>query len=204
MAGLANGCDECVIHYPRHRRRSHREAEGVDRAGAALCRRTAPPLETDRRRPELHVVGPAFRHAGDRHPDIGRHFGRRLHPSERLRRRDHDAPWAAGHGRGRRVHHGNHPQEHPRAGDRSDDSGRRGRQEGEGRRDRDAGADAPAGRDHHGRAADGRPPDAGAALHHRHAGKATDEADYLVSGNGRRGTVRLIKSGEVSEVGARK
>ena len=34
--------------------------------------------------------------------------------------------------------------------------------------------------------------------------KITDEADYLVSGNGRRGTVRLIKSGEVSEVGARK
>jgi len=34
--------------------------------------------------------------------------------------------------------------------------------------------------------------------------KVTDEADYLVSGNGRRGTVRLIKSGEVSEVGARK
>lgn len=31
-----------------------------------------------------------------------------------------------------------------------------------------------------------------------------DEADYLVSGNGRRGTVRMIKSGEVSEVGARK
>lgn len=30
------------------------------------------------------------------------------------------------------------------------------------------------------------------------------EADYLVNGNGRRGTVRLIKSGEVSEVGARK
>jgi pilus assembly protein CpaB len=30
-----------------------------------------------------------------------------------------------------------------------------------------------------------------------------DEADYLVSGNGRRGTVRMIKSGEVSEVGAR-
>ena len=30
------------------------------------------------------------------------------------------------------------------------------------------------------------------------------EADYLLSGNGRRGTVRLIKSGEVSEVGARK
>ncbi|MEO3997565.1 Flp pilus assembly protein CpaB [Mesorhizobium sp. CAU 1732] len=30
------------------------------------------------------------------------------------------------------------------------------------------------------------------------------EADYLVSGNGRRGTVRMIKSGEVSEVGARK
>ncbi len=30
------------------------------------------------------------------------------------------------------------------------------------------------------------------------------DADYLVSGNGRRGTVRLIKSGEVSEVGARK
>ena len=34
--------------------------------------------------------------------------------------------------------------------------------------------------------------------------KGLDEADYLVSGNGRRGTVRLIKSGEVSEVGARK
>lgn len=34
--------------------------------------------------------------------------------------------------------------------------------------------------------------------------KNVDEADYLVSGNGRRGTVRLIKSGEVSEVGARK
>lgn len=31
-----------------------------------------------------------------------------------------------------------------------------------------------------------------------------DEADYLVNGAGRRGTVRLIKSGEVSEVGARK
>lgn len=34
--------------------------------------------------------------------------------------------------------------------------------------------------------------------------KAENEADYLVSGNGRRGTVRLIKSGEVTEVGARK
>ena len=34
--------------------------------------------------------------------------------------------------------------------------------------------------------------------------KNADEADYLVNGNGRRGTVRLIKSGEVSEVGARK
>ena len=32
----------------------------------------------------------------------------------------------------------------------------------------------------------------------------TEEADYLVSGRGRGGTVRLIKSGEVSEVGARK
>lgn len=31
-----------------------------------------------------------------------------------------------------------------------------------------------------------------------------EEADYLVSGKGRRGTVRLIRSGEVSEVGARK
>ncbi|MDP3895233.1 MAG: Flp pilus assembly protein CpaB [Mesorhizobium sp.] len=30
------------------------------------------------------------------------------------------------------------------------------------------------------------------------------QADYLVSGDGRRGTVRLIKQGEVSEVGARK
>ncbi len=34
--------------------------------------------------------------------------------------------------------------------------------------------------------------------------EVTDEADYLVSGAGRRGTIRLIKSGEVSEVGARK
>ena len=34
--------------------------------------------------------------------------------------------------------------------------------------------------------------------------KPTDEADYLVSGNGKRGTVRMIKSGEVSEVGAGK
>lgn len=34
--------------------------------------------------------------------------------------------------------------------------------------------------------------------------KISEEADYLVSGKGRRGTVRLIKSGEVSEVGARK
>jgi len=34
--------------------------------------------------------------------------------------------------------------------------------------------------------------------------KNVSEADYLVSGNGRKGTVRLIKSGEVSEVGARK
>jgi pilus assembly protein CpaB len=34
--------------------------------------------------------------------------------------------------------------------------------------------------------------------------KVTEEADYLVSGNGRRGTVRMIKLGEVSEVGARK
>jgi len=31
-----------------------------------------------------------------------------------------------------------------------------------------------------------------------------EEADYLVSGNGRRGTVRLIRSGEVTEVGARR
>lgn len=31
-----------------------------------------------------------------------------------------------------------------------------------------------------------------------------EEADYLVSGNGRRGTVRLIKNGVVSEEGARK
>lgn len=32
----------------------------------------------------------------------------------------------------------------------------------------------------------------------------TDEADYLVSGQGRRGSIRMIKSGVVSEVGARK
>lgn len=34
--------------------------------------------------------------------------------------------------------------------------------------------------------------------------KVDDEADYLVAGNGRGGTVRLIRSGEVTEVGARK
>ncbi|MEP9372049.1 Flp pilus assembly protein CpaB [Mesorhizobium sp. KR1-2] len=34
--------------------------------------------------------------------------------------------------------------------------------------------------------------------------KVDNEADYLVAGNGRGGTVRLIKSGEVTEVGARK
>lgn len=34
--------------------------------------------------------------------------------------------------------------------------------------------------------------------------KNLEDADYLVGGNGRRGTVRLIKSGEISEVGARK
>jgi pilus assembly protein CpaB len=33
---------------------------------------------------------------------------------------------------------------------------------------------------------------------------STNQADYLVSGEGRRGTIRVIKSGEVSEVGARK
>ena len=33
--------------------------------------------------------------------------------------------------------------------------------------------------------------------------QVADEADYLISGSGRRGTVRMIKSGEVSEVGAR-
>lgn len=34
--------------------------------------------------------------------------------------------------------------------------------------------------------------------------KPSEEADYLVSGNGRRGTIRLIKSGEMTEVGTRK
>jgi pilus assembly protein CpaB len=34
--------------------------------------------------------------------------------------------------------------------------------------------------------------------------KPTDEADYLVSGAGRRGLVRLIKSGEITEVGSKK
>lgn len=34
--------------------------------------------------------------------------------------------------------------------------------------------------------------------------KAVSDADYLVSGNGKRGTVKLIKSGELSEVSARK
>ena len=36
------------------------------------------------------------------------------------------------------------------------------------------------------------------------AEKPTGEADYLVNGNSKRGTVRMIKSGEVSEVGAKK
>ena len=35
------------------------------------------------------------------------------------------------------------------------------------------------------------------------AQQEVEAADYLVSGSGRRGTVRMIKSGEVSEVGAR-
>lgn len=34
--------------------------------------------------------------------------------------------------------------------------------------------------------------------------KPENESDYLVSGSGRRGTVRLIRSGEVTEVGGRK
>lgn len=34
--------------------------------------------------------------------------------------------------------------------------------------------------------------------------KVSDEADYLVSGNGRRGTVRMIRAGTVTEEGARK
>lgn len=34
--------------------------------------------------------------------------------------------------------------------------------------------------------------------------KIADDASYLVTGDGKRGTVRMIKSGEVSEVGARK
>lgn len=33
--------------------------------------------------------------------------------------------------------------------------------------------------------------------------QVNDEADYLVSGSGRRGTVRVIRSGEISEIGAR-
>lgn len=34
--------------------------------------------------------------------------------------------------------------------------------------------------------------------------KGLEDADYLVGGNGKRGTVRLIRQGEVTEVGARK
>jgi pilus assembly protein CpaB len=34
--------------------------------------------------------------------------------------------------------------------------------------------------------------------------KGTTDADYLVNGNGKRGTVKMIKSGEITEVGARK
>jgi pilus assembly protein CpaB len=42
-----------------------------------------------------------------------------------------------------------------------------------------------------------------AALGRRHpGGSRSEEADYLVSGNGKRGTMRLIKSGEVTEVGS--
>lgn len=36
------------------------------------------------------------------------------------------------------------------------------------------------------------------------AEKVSGEAEYLVNGNGKRGTVRMIKSGEVSEVGSKK
>lgn len=36
------------------------------------------------------------------------------------------------------------------------------------------------------------------------AEKTSGQADYLVNGNGKRGTVRMIKSGDVSEVGAKK
>jgi pilus assembly protein CpaB len=36
------------------------------------------------------------------------------------------------------------------------------------------------------------------------AEKVTGEADYLVNGNSKRGTVKMIKSGEVTEVGAKK
>ena len=33
--------------------------------------------------------------------------------------------------------------------------------------------------------------------------RALEDAEYLISGSGKRGTVRVIRSGEVSEVGAR-
>ena len=82
------------ISSPASGARSGREAEGFDRPRRALYRRTAAPLQADRRGPELHVVDLALRQASGRDADIGRHLGRRLHPAERLCRRDHDPPLA--------------------------------------------------------------------------------------------------------------
>ena len=138
-------------------------------------------------------------------PDIGRHLGRRLHPSERLCRRHHDAPRAAGRHSG-----------------------------GDGfitetilKNIRVLAIDQTIQEDEEGKKVkvgetatlELTPQQAEIITVAQQMAdrltlalrsitdtqeKPTEEADYLVSGNGRRGTVRLIKSGEVSEVGARK
>src|SRR5690606_25573453 len=106
------------------------------------------------------------------HLDRSRYFGRRLHPAQRLCRRDNDAPRGPGHRRRTGLHHRNHPQEYPRPGHRPDDPGRRGRQENAGRPDGDAGADAAAGRDHYRRAADGGSSDPLPALDQGYPGES--------------------------------
>ena len=192
------------LHHPRDRPRSRRQAQGFDRTRAALCRRAAAPLEADRRGPELHVVGPAVGQARDRHPDLGRHLGRRLHPSERLCRRDHDAPRDAGHGGGEgfitetilkniRV----------LAIDQTIQEDEEGKKVKVGET---ATLELTPQQAEIITVAQQMADRLTLALRSitDTQEKPSDEADYLVSGNGRRGTVRLIKSGEVSEVGARK
>src|SRR5690606_9005497 len=68
------------------------------------------------------------------------------------------------------LRHRNHPAQHQGPRHRPGDPGGRGGPQGARRRHRHAGADAAAGRDHHRRAADGRPAGAVAAGGGRHAG----------------------------------